>query len=58
MAKAGKSRRAAAALAVTQSIRVDGGQSTEIGTDQQVAVGGSQVVAIGKDRQVQIGGSD
>ena len=58
MAKAGKSRRAAAAVAVTQSIRVDGGQSTDIGADQRVAVGGSQVIAVGKDRQVQVGGSD
>jgi type VI secretion system secreted protein VgrG len=58
MAKAGKSRRAAVAVAMAQSIRVDGGQSTEIGTDQRVAVGGSQVVVIGKDRQAQIGGSD
>ena len=58
MAKARKSRRAAAAVAVAQSIRVDGGQSTDIGADQRVAVGGSQVIAVGKDRQVQVGGSD
>jgi len=58
MAKAGKWRRAGAAAAVTQSIRVDGGQSTDIGADQRVAVGGSQVIAVGKDRQVQVGGSD
>ena len=58
MAKARKSRRAGAAVAVTQSIRVDGGQSTDIGADRRVAVGGSQDIAVGKDRQVQVGGSD
>jgi type VI secretion system secreted protein VgrG len=55
MAKARKSTRAAAA---TQSIRIDGGQSTDIGADQRLAVGSNQVIAIGMDRQVQIGGSD
>ena len=36
MARARKSRRAGAAVAVTQSIRVDGGQSTDIGADRRV----------------------
>ena len=58
MAKEGKSRRAAAAVAVTQSITVDGAQSIEIGADQRVAVGGSRVIAVGKDRQMQVGGSE
>jgi hypothetical protein len=58
MAKARKSTRAAAAVAATQSIRIDGGRSTNIGVDQRLAVGSSQVIAIGKERQVQIGGSD
>ncbi len=58
MAKAGKSMRAAAAVAATQSITIDGGQSTDIGASQRLAVGANEVIAIGRDRQVQIGGSD
>ena len=58
MAKARKSTRAATTVAATQSIRIDGGQSTDIAADQRLAVGGHQVIAIGKDRHVQIGGSD
>ena len=58
MAKEGRSRRAGAAVAVSQSITVDGAQSIEIGADQRVAVGGSRAIAVGKDRQVQVGGSE
>ncbi len=58
MAKAGKSTRAAAAVAATQSVTIDGGQSTDIAADRRLSVGATEVIAIGKGRQVQVGGSD
>ncbi len=56
MAKAGKSTRAAAAVAATQSI-MGANEVIAIGKDRQVQIGGSDSLAVKVDEVITVGGA-